>query len=189
MVRSCPKWYKILIILVLSCAGPVVVRPTGSEYRIGTNFCLDFEGPRQRTSATLDCQIVQQSIEDNIPGAFPTPDRTWDKDGIILYSVVSEEDPNPELEMDFFMENPYLMRGLVEPSGFPLTILSTGSLRFNHRFTNISSMGVYPADITVRDAQRLAFNNILGTWTCSANNSLGGESCSSTIRECGKGSS
>ena len=178
---------------VLSCAGPTAVRATGSEYRIGTNFCLDFEGPLQRTSATIDCQIVQRSSKDNIPGAFPIPDHTWDREGIILYSAIVQ-DPNPLLEMDFFMENPYLMPGLVDPAHFPLAFLKyTGSLRFNHLFTNLSMAGmmadVYPANISVRDAQRLVFNNILGTWTCTANNSLGGESCSSTIRECGKGSS
>ena len=166
------------------CAGPVDVGPGGfARYRVGTNFCLRFNDTDGRR-ITLDCQIMLRDLSENIPGALPEPDRTWDRNGVILYSVIVGG--NPTLTMEFFDDNPYLMPGIVSPSGLPLTALLNGSLALNPYFENITMPGVFPPDSSVGDAQRLAFNNILGTWTCSSSNSLGEETCSSTIRECGK---
>ena len=166
------------------CAGPVDVGPGGfARYRVGTNFCLRFNDTDGRR-IILDCQIIGRNLSANIPGALPEPDRTWDRNGVILYSVMVGG--NPTLTMEFFDDNPYLMPGIVSPSGLPLTALLNGSLALNPYFENITMPGVFPPDSSVGDAQRLAFNNILGTWTCSSSNSLGEETCSSTIRECGK---
>ena len=168
--------------LVLLCLGPVDESNGFARYQVGTNFCLEF-GRIQQT--VLDCQLVQRDFTTSTPGAVPEPDRTWDRNGVILYSEIVGGNPN--LNSEFFDENPYLMPGIVIPYGLPLSANNyDGSLRFRPYFTNISVPGIYPADISLRAARRLAFNDILGTWTCSSNNSLGGETCSSTIRECGK---
>lgn len=156
-----------------------------ARYQVGTNFCLRFNDTDGRR-ITIDCQIIRQNQSANIPQVFPPPIRTWDRNDVILYSVIVGA--NPTLSMEFFDENPYLMPMIVFPSD-PLTALFGGSLALNPYFENITTPGVFPPGISIGDAQRLAFNNILGTWTCSSNNSLGEETCSSTIRECGKGHS
>ena len=117
-----------------------------ARYRVGTNFCLRFNDTDGRR-IILDCQIIGRNLSANIPGALPEPDRTWDRNGVILYSVMVGG--NPTLTMEFFDDNPYLMPGIVSPSGLPLIALLNGSLALNPYFENITMPGVFPPDSSV----------------------------------------
>ena len=147
------------------------------EYKIGTNFCLKFG-----TWAYIHCNIIQRNLPANKPGAFPQPERTWKKDGVTYYSATVGD--NPVINPEFMMTNPLLMEGLVSYKALQATRM--GSLILNSWFTLANnSLVMFPPGTTRGSAERMIFESLLGTWTCSVNNSLGNESCSSTVRECG----
>ena len=165
-----------------SYADPVVSNPPAAVYKIGTNFCLEFGSTSPaRTRGTLDCDIIQRNLSANIPGAFPQPERTWEKDGVTYYSATPWADP--VITPEFMTTNP-LLQGLMSNA---LTAQTSGSLVFKSHFTLWNnSLVMFPPGTTSASAKRMIFESLLGTWTCSVNNSLGNESCSSTIRECGR---
>lgn len=154
--------------------GPDAIYPNEAlrQYRIGSNFCLDFNDLGTRR-ITLDCPIVEN------PAAFPTPERTWDKNGTVLYSSLQGEDPLSGINLDFFDTNPLLTPGVVDMQ--PLLFLPNGSLLFDLRTINISLPVLVPPRVNLT---RAVFNAILGNWTCRANNSLGADQASTTISEC-----
>ena len=152
-------------------------------YKIGANFCLEFGSTSPtRTRATLDCHIIQRNLPTNIPGAFPQPKRTWKKNGVTYYSATVGD--VPVITPEFMMTHP-LLQGPVTFDAFRTR--NSGSLFFNSQFTlRNTSLVMFPPGTTPASAKRMIFESLLGTWTCSANNSLGNDSCSSTIRECGR---
>ena len=124
----------------------------------------------------------------NLPGSdggtatiFPSPpDITVEKDGVTYTSVPRDVDASTMITMEFMMEYPFLRTGdarLENPQALEITVFSD-ILRFSSYFTlrNAST----PASVG-----RAIFDSLLGTWTTTVNNSLGSETCSSTIRECG----
>lgn len=152
--------------------------PYHAEYKIGTNFCLKFG----RGWTYIHCNIVQKNLPANTPGTFPQPERTWKKDEVTYYSATVGD--NPVINPEFMMTNPFLMEGLVRYRALEAT--RRGSLILYTRFTLVNnSLVMFPSGTTRASAERMIFESLLGTWTCSANNSLGNESCSSTVRECG----
>ena len=165
-------------------ADPVVSNPPAAVYKIGTNFCLEFGSTSPaRTRATLDCDIIQRNLPTNIPGAFPQPERTWEKDGVTYYSATLEN--TPVITPEFMTKNSLMMQGLTTPDVLEASV--DGSLVFNSQFTlKNTSLVMFPPGTTSASAKRMIFESLLGTWTCSVNNSLGNESCSSTIRKCGR---
>ena len=147
-------------------------------FKIGTNFCLTFD---TRAYTTLKCDIIQRNLHANIPGAFPQPERTWEKDEVTYYSATPWA--YPVITPEFLTTNP-LLQGLMSNA---LTARTSGSLVFNSQFTlGNNSLVMFPPGTTSASAKRMIFESLLGTWTCGVNNSLGNESCSSTIRKCGR---
>ena len=163
-----------LISFAFNTIGPDAIYPNEAlrQYRIGSNFCLDFNDLGTRR-ITLDCPIVEN------PAAFPTPERTWDKNGTVLYSSLQGEDPLSGINPDFFNTNPLLTPGVVDMQ--PLLFVLNGSLLFDLRTINISMPVLVPPRVSLT---RAVFNAILGNWTCRANNSLGADQASTTISEC-----
>ena len=89
----------------------------------------------------------------------------------------------PVITPEFMTTNP-LLQGLMSNA---LRARTSGSLVFNSQFTlGNNSLVMFPPGTTSASAKRMIFESLLGTWTCSVNNSLGNDSCSSTIRECGR---
>ena len=167
--------------------------PGMARYKIGTDFCLEFNGTSiARTVVDLRCDVI--NTRDNrptgVPQVFPEPpQQTWDKDGLTYYSLPTAVDPIGMINSEFFMTYPLLMLGLPAMPRNPLqpSPFIDGSLIFTSTFTfgNLT-MSVLPPGVTRERAERTAFENLLGTWTCSLNNSLGTETCSSRVRECGE---
>ena len=165
-------------------ADPVVSNPPAAVYKIGTNICLEFgSNSPARTRTTLDCDIIQRNLSANIPGAFPQPERTWKKDGVTYYSAMLGN--TPVITPEFMTKNSLMMQGLTTPDVLEASV--DGSLVFNSQFTlKNTSLVMFPPGTTSASAKRMIFESLLGTWTCGVNNSLGNESCSSTIRKCGR---
>ena len=157
--------------------------PTSAAYKIGTNFCLQFgsTSPTPTTNVDLNLQILnlQGNREQGIAAVFPTPDVTVEKDGVIYYSVPRGTNPDNMITVEFMMEYPYLMPGAASFE----TPQALSTAVFGDRLTFTSYFTLRNASITMSTG-RAIFESLLGTWTTTVNNSLGGETCSSTIREC-----
>ena len=158
--------------------------PTFAAYKIGTNFCLEFNltSPTPATNVNLDFHVLNSegNREQGVATVFPTPViTTVEKDGVTYYSVPNGTISSDMITIEFMMNYPFLRSGaarLEDPQA--LTPESSERLLFQSYFIlrNASipmSMG------------RMIFDSLLGTWTTTVNNSLGSETCSSTIRECG----
>ena len=168
--------------------------PPLTTYKIGTNFCLEYNtSVESRTMVNLRCDIgnLDRNLATNTPQVFPrNVPITWKKNGVTYYSnqtgtVVTDIVISP----DFIMANPLLISGnqrLEDPQALMPSQESDDSLCFNSRFTlrNLTLI-VLPPGTTPETARRMIFESLLGTWTCTAANSLGNETCTSTIRECG----
>ena len=174
--------YSIFFLAFNLYAGPTGTNTYYAGYKIGTNFCLEFG----RGWTHIHCNIVQRNLPANTPGAFPQPERTWKKDGVTYYSA-TVGDNNFVINPEFVMTNPLLMEGLVRSRALTVTRWrGAGSLVLYTRLTLANnSLLMFPPGTTRASAERMIFESLLGTWTCSVNNSLGNESCSSTVRECG----
>ena len=136
-----------------------------------------------RAYTTLKCDIIRRNLPANIPGAFPQPERTWEKDEVTYYSATPWA--YPVITPEFMTKNSLMMQGLTTPDVLEASV--DGSLVFNSQFTlKNTSLVMFPPGTTSASAKRMIFESLLGTWTCSVNNSLGNDSCSSTIRECGR---
>ena len=122
---------------------------------------------------------MERDADDSIPRAFPIPERTWDKNGTVLYTALLGDDPFASINQDFFDINPLLMPGVVEMA--PLRLTESGSLLFDLRTMNITLPDLAPPGVSLA---RAVFNSILGNWTCRVNNSLGAERASTMISEC-----
>ena len=159
--------------------------PTSAAYKIGTNFCLEFNqtSPTPRTNVNLNLRVLnlQDNREEGIAAVFPTPDVTVEKDGVIYYSVPRGTNPSNMITVEFMMEYPYLRPGAASFEN-PVA-LSTAV--FGDRLTFRSYFELRNESIPMRIGREI-FDSLLGTWTTTVNNSLGGETCSSTIRECGE---
>ena len=133
--------------------------------------------------AILDCNIIRRNLAEDTPGASPKPDRMWKKDGVTYYSARLGDVPMPTGE--FMMTYPLLASEVKTPDALVGSV--GGSLAFTSDFilTNLTMVMLTPGT-TPTTARRLIFESLLGTWTCSVNNSLGTETCSSTVRECGR---
>ena len=164
-------------------------------YRIGADFCIS-ENDVQRTRLIL---ILRCDIQHRVPGvtplAYPIPDRTWTRNGVEVYTAQDgRSTADAILESNFFMEgrNLILFPGVVERR-FPLITSIRGALAFStiHPTDNLTTDPVLLLDLAERginstNFRRRLFEQILGTWSCSVNNSIGRESPQSFIRECGK---
>ena len=106
----------------------------------------------------------------------------------MTYYSATVGDNNFVINPEFVMTNPLLMEGLVRSRALTVTRwgAGAGSLVLNTWLTLANnSLVMFPPGTTRASAERMIFESLLGTWTCSVNNSLGNESCSSTVRECG----
>ena len=125
-----------------------------------------------RTEARLDLPLLNEQSAEDMAGVFPAPpDVTVEKDGVIYYSLPNGVTITPTME--FMMAFPLLT------SSTALSSVVVGDvLTFRSFFTG--GNGSMPLSM-----RRMIFDSLLGTWTATFNNSLGSETCSSTIRECG----
>ena len=116
------------------------------------------------------------------PVPIPTPIRTWEKDSLILYSVT------PEFNTTFLMtgQNVVFMMGVVNPTVLDISSQSgSGSLVFDPTASNIT-VPFLDLGITETTFRQVVFNQILGTYTCSASNVFGTDTATTIIRECGE---
>ena len=149
-------------------------------YDIGSNFCLN--PPPMQESIFLQCLILEGG---DIPQVVPQANRTWVKDGIIIYSGVGNEPFNEEFLMSG--NNSVFMVGVINPP--PLNIMqlsATGGIVFNTEFFNVSMSAMLPEGVTEANFQEATFQAILGDYTCSVDNVYGGDSAMTTIRVCGR---
>lgn len=141
---------------------------------LAENFCWERDDMRP---IVLNCSIAEGAQ----PRSIPT--RMWLRNGILAYSsqVGESLDPNP----DFFIDYPILMMGIFQPN--VLTATSDGKLFYVDDLSNITMPDLLPPGITtLEEAQPQLFNLSLGNWTCVANSTLGTDSVTYEIRECGK---
>lgn len=125
----------------------------------------------------LDCDVPI----DSPPTPIPNPQRTWMRNNNVVYTAELGAAPDAS---EFFMNNTILTPGTLDPQ--PFTVLSGGQIFFNYQVDNISAPGMIPDVMSIEAAERILFNLLLGTWTCSASNELGSDSVTYTIRECGE---
>ena len=159
--------------------------PTSATYKIGTNFCLELgrTSPTPRTNINLNLRILnlQGNWEEGIAAVFPAPDITVKKDGVTYYSVSSGTNPSDNVTIEFMMEYPLLRPGaarLEDPQALRTAV-------FGDRLTFRSDFALRNGSTPI-SVRCMIFESLLGTWTTTVNNSLGGETCSSTIRGCGE---
>ena len=142
---------------------------------IADNFCWE----RSDTSAIeLDCTVAERGQPRSIPI------RMWLRNGELVYSAPVGEDLDPNL--DFFDNNTILSPGIFEPD--PLTATRDGKLFYFDNVKNIT-MPMLLSDTSIRtieEARSALFDLSLGNWTCVVNSSLGIDSVTYNIRECGK---
>ena len=155
--------------------GPVMSNPTSAAYKIGTNFCLEFNNtsPTPRTNVNLNLRILnlQGNRDEGIAAVFPTPsDVTVEKDGVIYYSVPRGTNPSNMITVEFMMEYPYLRP---EATSFE-TPQALSTAVFGDILTFRSFFSLRNASIPMRIGREI-FDSLLGTWTTTVNNSLGGE--------------
>lgn len=163
----------------------VMSNPTSATYRIGTNFCLELgrTSPTPRTNINLNLRILnlESNWEKGIAAVFPAPDIMVEKDGVTYYSAPSGTNPSDMVTIEFMMEYPLLRPGaarLEDPQALQTAV-------FGDRLTFRSDFALRNGSTPI-SVRCMIFESLLGTWTTTVNNSLGGETCSSTIRECGE---
>ena len=160
-------------------------------YLIGADFCL-----REPSlfRLTLECDIIDRE-EGVTPLAFPTPDRTWTRDDIEVYTAEDGESAADALDMSaFFSEGSNLIfrADIIMPVD-QFIATNEGALVFttigpdNNLTTDEAALeDLELLGINFNNFRRRYFEQILGTWTCFANNSIGSDMATSVIRECGK---
>ena len=125
-----------------------------------------------RTRAELESSLLNIRSAEDMAEVFPAPpDVTVEKDGVIYYSLPNRVTITPTME--FMMAFPFLTSSSALSS-----VVAGDVLTFSSFFTG----GNGSVALSMR---RMIFDSLLGTWTATFNNSLGSETCSSTIRECG----
>lgn len=144
---------------------------------VAASFCLSRNSDKVAT-ALIDCDF---SI---LPHPKPYPQRTWYKDDELVYSTLSDSDPN---DTEFLAANPLLAMGIVvlDPSPFHQQLIVDGSILLHNRIENVTSLP--PGVATLKEAREKLFTLLLGNWTCKVNNTLGSTSRTYIIKECGKG--
>jgi hypothetical protein len=125
----------------------------------------------------LDCDYVK------LPYVRPIPQRSWYKDGELVYSteVYSSEVPDASA---FFAANPLLEIGVLSPP--PIHTLADGSILLSNQVENITSPSLLPPGTTVEQVREQLRSFLLGNWTCKLNNTLGDASHTHMIRDCSK---
>ena len=142
------------------------------RYSVAGDFCVTYATQRLQE---LDCDVLIYS-----PTPIPNPQRTWMRNNDVVYTAELGAAPDAS---EFIMNNTILMPGVLDPQTF--TVLSDGQIFFTYQVENISAPGMIPDVMSTEAAERILFNLLLGTWTCSASNELGSDSITYTIRECG----
>ena len=145
-------------------------------YCIAGNFCI------QRSvneMVLLGCEIPNEATNPPLP--FPTPSRSWFKDGELVYIADLETVPDVD---EYTMANPVLITGVLTPDVFSAT--ADGTIFYNTEVENITFAMPLPPGTTVEQARVMVFDGLLGNWTCVGNNTLGSSSVTNIIRECGE---
>ena len=166
--------------VVTSIAGPPYTTIGGTMfYNIGANFCLDFV-LKQRAFIRCDINIF------NTATAYPTPRRTWVKDGLVVYS---DSGQGTAFFNDTFLlsgDNSLFMPLVIFPP--PLNIWSyaaTGSIGVDTTAENLT-FPLTPSGVNLGNFRRVTFEALLGNYGCTVDNVFGGDSAISSISECGE---
>ena len=126
-------------------------------------------------ATALECDYVEA------PYPIPIPQRSWYKDGELVYSAPVFSVPDASA---FFAANPLLGLGALSPP--PIRTLSDGSILLSNHVENITSPSLLPPGTTVEQVKEQLRTLLLGNWTCTLNNTLGDASHTHMIRECSK---
>lgn len=157
---------------------PITVKQDGEiVYKIGADFCI-----RRNTNVTFTilCEILEEDLVSGRARPIPTPNRIWEKDGVIVYNVTDGQNPIVAINSDFYiMTNPLLRPGILDPQNFLPAI--SGKITFLTRVSSSTKAGVNES--IARDQ---LFDSLLGEWSCSATNVYGSDRATSAIHECGK---
>lgn len=153
------------------------VTPSGLLSPVGADFCLTADS--SSPILELRCDLM---LEDTF--TVPTPERTWYKDGVLVYRTV--DGAVPTISDDFYQtgNNSLLLLGVINPP--PLTVLADGSLLLDWRAENISFPTALPEGVTADSFRSDVFKTLLGSWMCQLNNSLGGGVAETVLTDCGK---
>ena len=118
-------------------------------------------------------------INSNGATPFPIPQRSWYKDGELVYTANDGTLPDAS---EYFMKYPILMLGVLEPQS--LHLFANGDLAYITDVNNITNNNLIPDIADKEAARRYVFNHLLGNWTCFVSNNLGNDYVSNII--CGK---
>lgn len=125
--------------------------------------------------------ILECGVSEGPPLALPTPERSWFRNDVLVYTAVVDEQPMAD---DFIMNNTIVMVGVLTPQVFVLT--ADGAINFQTSIQNITLAGLIPHITSNAEAEEEVFQFLLATWTCEAANILGTARISYTVRECGE---
>ena len=145
-----------------------------------TILCCSLIAVLQCVSRNADNKIVNLECE-ILGNPQPNPLRSWFKDGELVYSAINGFSPNPS---DFFMNNPILVPGVLDP--ITLSALSDGTIVYNYEVRNITSPQQLPPGTTEAQIEQQVFDLLLGNWTCIVNNTLGSTTITYLITDCGE---
>ena len=142
---------------------------------VGADFCLAMDS--RPTILELSCDLT---VEDAF--TYPNPDRTWYKDGVLVYR--SAHGDTPEINSAFYEygNNSILQPGVIDP--IPLFALSDGSLNLDWTAFNLTSP--WPSVDLQENFSKRVFMSLLGSWECRLNNSLGSSSAETVLNDCGE---
>ena len=126
------------------------------------------------------------AINSNGAPPFPIPQRSWYKDGELVYTANDGTLPDAS---EYIMKYPIFMPGVLEPQALFLyddgTIFYSIPIYFIINYNDLIP-DLIP-DIADKEAvRRYLFNHLLGNWTCFVSNNLGNDSVSYIITDCGK---
>ena len=121
----------------------------------------------------LGCEVSM-----DIPTSVPPEQRSWTKDGMLIYS----EDVSVDV---FTMANPLFQGGVFDPD--VIVAPDDGSIVYRTQFNNVTAPNVLQMEgVTEDQARDIIFDFALGTWECTLGNILGNTTVTSVIRECGE---
>lgn len=156
---------------------------TRRVYRIGANFCLERDAVDQ--TVTIRCGILSGDPTEGIHTTFPFPNRTWTYNDIRM--AFSEFNIAPMFEDEFLMSGnkAVFTPGLIDPTALDI-VFSSGNIVLDTEFFNLSMAVMAPPGIDESNFRDIAFQELLGNYSCTLANPFGTDSATSVVRECGK---
>ena len=121
----------------------------------------------------LECPVVED--------VFPNFNRTWMKDDMLIYRELNGRDP--AIENEFFMTGGRQLLMRTNPVAFQINPLNLEQLQINTMLNNVT---LPPPGVNQMNFMDIAFDLLLGTYTCEVDNVFGSDTASIVVRECGE---